>query len=70
MDNLLLIIRFIKRMTGFKKRLRDELGIRVFRFNSPCLLCGKNMRVAPGQIAYFHAECRTKGRELMRRAKV
>jgi len=54
---------------GFLKRLRAEMGIKVFRFNSPCILCGKNMRVAPGQIAYFHKECRTKGRELVKRAK-
>ena len=60
----------LEKIGGFNKQVRDEQGIRVFRFNSPCLLCGKDMRVAPGQIAYFHAECRTKGRELMRRAKV
>jgi len=60
----------LEKIGGFNKQVRDEQGIRVFRFNSPCLLCGKDMRVASGQIAYFHKECRTKGRELMRRAKV
>lgn len=53
---------------GFRKVLREMLDIKVFRFNSPCLLCGKDMRVAPGQIAYYHKECRTKGRLLVRKA--
>lgn len=55
-------------MTGFKKQLRELLGIKVFRFNSPCLYCGQNMRVAPGQLAYFHRKCRTQGRELVKKS--
>lgn len=55
---------------GFKKLVREALGINVFRFNSPCLLCGEDMRVAPGQLAYFHRKCRTKGRELVRKSKI
>ena len=55
-------------MPGIRKQLREALGIRVFRVDSPCLLCGKNMRVAPGQIAYYHAECRTEGRKLVRKS--
>ena len=55
---------------GRNKQIREAMGIRVFRFNSPCLLCGEDMRVAPGQVAYYHAGCRTEGRKLVRKSHV
>ena len=54
-------------MAGFRKIMRDALGIRVFRVDSPCILCKENMRVAPGQFAMFHGKCRTKGRILLKK---
>ena len=55
---------------GFLKRLREELGMKVFRIDSPCIYCGENMRVAPGQIAYFHRKCRTEGRLLVKKSMI
>lgn len=32
------------------------------RFKKPCQYCGEPIFVSPGQIAYFHRQCRTYGR--------
>lgn len=63
------LVNKLKANKGLKKLYRDAVGVKVFRFDSPCIYCGENMRVAPGQIAYFHRKCRTKGRELVRNSK-
>lgn len=45
-----------KEWKALKKRMQTP------RSESICRGCGGTMLVSPGQIAYFHSECRTKGR--------
>lgn len=54
----------IKRKITFKEwKILKKQNARP-RYKTPCLVCRADMYVSPGQIQYFHKECRARGRSI------